>query len=295
VPGFVETLARLRWLEMSAIRLLVVDEHPAVCLALATRLGSTPGIEVVGATTTFSEGIRAASELQPDVILLELKGRNYEPQRVTALAHALNGSGGGIIVLTSYADDFERENAFRTGARRYLLKNIDSARLIAEIEAVAAEKDRVKMKQELVSEWMTTNIVTVTPDTFLPEAHSLMTQKRIRRLPVMQDEQLVGIVTYGDVRGAEPSGATSLSIWEVNYLLSQLKVEEIMTPDPITIHPEATIGEAAQTMLQHKISGLPVVTWDGRMVGVITESDIFRMVVHDWVSETGLDKVLQEA
>jgi acetoin utilization protein AcuB len=277
---------------MNPIRLLVVDEHPAVSLALSTRLGSTPGIEVVGTAPTFAEGVQAARALHPDVVLLELKGKSHQPERVTEIAHALNGSGGGIIVLTSYADEYERELAFQTGVRRYLLKNIDSARLIAEIEAVAAEKEKAKMKQELVQDWMTHNVISITSDTTLPEVHRLMTQKRIRRIPVVDDGELVGLITYGDVRGAEPSGATSLSIWEVNYLLSQLQAEEIMTPDPITVHPEATIGEAAQIMLQHKISGLPVVTWDGQLVGIITESDIFRMVVHDWISETGLEKAI---
>lgn len=277
---------------MNPIRLLVVDEHPAVSLALATRLASTPGIKVVGTASTLREGIEAAHTLQPDVVLLELKGKSYDPARVTEMARALNGNSSGIIVLTSYADDYERELALQTGARRYLLKNIDSARLIAEIKAVAAEKEMVKMKQELVRDWMIEHVITVAPDTTLPEAHRLMTQKRIRRVPVVDDGELVGIITYGDVRAAEPSGATSLSVWEVNYLLAQLKVEEIMTPDPITVHPEATIGEAAQIMLQHKISGLPVVTWDGQLIGIITESDIFRMVVHDWISETGLEKAI---
>jgi CBS domain-containing protein/AmiR/NasT family two-component response regulator len=284
---------------MNPIRLLVVDEHPAVSLALTTRLASTPGIEVVGAAPTFSEGLRAARTLQPDVVLLELKGSGRQPERVREMAHALNGKGGGIIVLTSYADEDEREMALQTGARRYLLKNINSARLITEIKAVAAEaetaaaeKEIVQMKQELVSDWMTRDVITVSSDTILPEVHRLMTQKRIRRVPVVDDGKLAGIVTYGDVRGAEPSGATSLSVWEVNYLLAQLQVEEIMTPDPLTVHPEATIGEAAQIMLQHKISGLPVVTWSGELVGIITESDIFRMVVHDWISLTGLEKVV---
>jgi CBS domain-containing protein len=141
------------------------------------------------------------------------------------------------------------------------------------------------MKQELVKDWMTADVAVVSPETTLPEAHHLMTEKRIRRLPVLKDGRLAGIITYGDVRGAEPSGATSLSIWEVNYLLSRLRVEEIMTPEPLTIYPEATIGEAAQVMLRHKISGLPVVTWEGDLVGIITESDIFRMVVHEWITD----------
>ena len=96
------------------------------------------------------------------------------------------------------------------------------------------------MKQELVNVWMTKNVLTVTPNTTLPEAHQIMMSNNIRRLPVVeQNGRLVGIVTLGDVRGAQPSEATSLSIWEMNYLLAKLKLKEIMTPDPVTIEPEA--------------------------------------------------------
>ena len=138
------------------------------------------------------------------------------------------------------------------------------------------------MKQELVRDWMTPDVVTITPDTTLPEAHRLMTDNQIRRLPVMEDKQLVGIVTRGDVRGAAASDATSLSIWELQYLIAKIKVKEIMTPDPITISQDSTISQASQVMLDYKISGLPVVDSDGKLVGIITESDIFRIVFQEW-------------
>lgn len=143
------------------------------------------------------------------------------------------------------------------------------------------------MKKELVKDWMTDEVITVKADTSLPEAHQIMVSEEIRRLPVVDDDgRLIGIVTLGDVRGAQPSPATSLSIWEMNFLLSSLKVEKIMTPDPITIHPEQTIGEAARTMLEQRVSGLPVVDEQGRLAGIITESDIFSMVVlHEWSEE----------
>lgn len=138
------------------------------------------------------------------------------------------------------------------------------------------------MKLELVRDWMTPRVVTVTPDTTLSEAARLMETKMIRRLPVMEDGRLVGIVTYGDIREAQPSAATSLSIWELNYLLAKLRIAEIMTRDVITVSQNATIGEAAKLMLDHQISGLPVVDHNGDLVGIITESDIFRLVVRDW-------------
>jgi acetoin utilization protein AcuB len=102
---------------------------------------------------------------------------------------------------------------------------------------------------------------------------------------VLKNKRLVGIITRGDIRGAEASGATSLNIWELNYILAKLDVGKIMTPQPITISPEATLAEAAQVMLKHKISGLPVVDKQGNLVGIITESDIFRLVVRVWDHE----------
>ena len=140
------------------------------------------------------------------------------------------------------------------------------------------------MKKELVQDWMTKDVISVTVDTSLPEAHQIMMNEEIRRLPIVDaNNKLKGIVTLGDVRGAQPSPATSLSIWELNYLLSSLKIKEIMTPDPLTLNGHATIGEAARTMLEHRISGLPVVDDAGLLVGIITESDIFSMVVlHEW-------------
>jgi acetoin utilization protein AcuB len=138
------------------------------------------------------------------------------------------------------------------------------------------------MKNELVRDWMTADVITATPNTTLPEADRLIIDNMIRRLPVIQDGKLVGICTYGDIREARPSPATSLSIWELNYLLSQLTIGELMTPNPITIKPEDTISEAARVMLKNTVSGLPVVNAQGQLVGIITESDIFRMVVQQW-------------
>jgi acetoin utilization protein AcuB len=138
------------------------------------------------------------------------------------------------------------------------------------------------MKQELVRDWMTRDVITITPLTSLAEAHELMKNKRIRRLPVLDHERIVGIVTLGDVRAAEPSGASSLIVWEMNNLLANQKVTEIMSGDPVSIRQDASIGEAARIMLEKKFSGLPVVDEESQLVGMITESDIFRLVAREW-------------
>ncbi len=140
------------------------------------------------------------------------------------------------------------------------------------------------MKTDLVKDWMTPNPICGTPLMTLPEAHQLMKEHGIRRLPIVDKEQLVGIVTRGDVRGAAPSEATSLSIFELHYLVGRITLDRLMTKDPLTVSPETTIGEAARLMMQRKVSGLPVVT-AGKVVGIITESDIFRMLVKAWDKE----------
>jgi len=138
------------------------------------------------------------------------------------------------------------------------------------------------MKNMMVKDWMTKRVITVAPETSLPDAHRLMKINHIRRLPVVDKKgRILGIVTLGDIREASPSDATTLSVWELHYLLSKLTVGKIMTPNPITVKPDSTIRQAAQLMLEHKIGGLPVVDDDNKVVGIITESDIFRLLVEE--------------
>lgn len=139
------------------------------------------------------------------------------------------------------------------------------------------------MRLELVRDWMSRDVISVTPDTTVLQAGQIMVERSIRRLPVVENDELVGIVTYGDVRGARASSATGLDIWELSYLLSRLTIREIMTPNPVTVSPDDTIGQAAQHLLQYMIGGLPVLDNNGKLVGIITESDIFRLVVRDWM------------
>ncbi|MGA9531587.1 MAG: CBS domain-containing protein [Anaerolineales bacterium] len=132
-----------------------------------------------------------------------------------------------------------------------------------------------------VRKWMTPNPITITVDTPLMDAHRIMTENRVRRLPVLADGEIIGIVTLGDIRGAEPSEATSLNVWELNYLLSRTTVARVMSRPVITVPLDTSIADAAQLMLENRIAGLPVVD-GGALVGIITESDIFRMVVEEW-------------
>jgi acetoin utilization protein AcuB len=135
------------------------------------------------------------------------------------------------------------------------------------------------MNTEPVRSWMTEKPITITPETTLPEAQRIMYAYKNRRLPVVKSDQLVGIVTLGDIREAKPSGATSLSIYELNYLMDRLTVKDFMTPNPITVTPGTAIGEAARLMVEHKVGGLPVVK-DGKLVGIITETDFCYWLIY---------------
>ncbi len=130
-----------------------------------------------------------------------------------------------------------------------------------------------------VREWMTSPVISVAPSTPISSVHQLMKEHGIRRVPVVEHDRVVGIITLGDVREASPSDATTLSIWEMNYLWAQLTVEKVMSRKVISVHAEDLILDIAQIMLDKKVSGLPVLDDHGYLVGIITESDIFRMLV----------------
>jgi acetoin utilization protein AcuB len=129
----------------------------------------------------------------------------------------------------------------------------------------------------LVKERMSHPVITVHPDLPIQDALKLMREERVRRFPVVdQRGSLVGIVSERDLLHAAPSDATSLSIWEVNYLVSKVKVKKVMTSEVITITEDTPLEEAARIMADHKIGGLPVVR-DSQVVGIITETDLFKI------------------
>lgn len=128
----------------------------------------------------------------------------------------------------------------------------------------------------LIDERMSKPVITVQADLPVQDAIALMRSEKIRRLPVLDHHgQLVGIVSERDLLHAAPSDATSLSVWELNYLLSKLNVSDIMTKEVITVSSDTPIEEAARIMADNKIGGLPV-THDGKIVGMITETDVFK-------------------
>ena len=132
----------------------------------------------------------------------------------------------------------------------------------------------------LVRDRMSAPAVTIITGTPFQEAVKLMREGGFRRLPVVNKSgQLVGIVSERDLLHASPSPASSLSIWEMNYLLWKLKIEELMTRKVVSVAPTAPIEEAARLMVEHRIGGLPVTDMSGAVIGVITETDIFKTFV----------------
>ncbi len=130
----------------------------------------------------------------------------------------------------------------------------------------------------LVGERMKSPVITVRPDMSLIDALNLMKQEHIRRTPVVKDGKLVGIVSEKDLLNASPSPATSLSIYEMNYLLSKLQIKDVMTKNVLTVTEDTPIEEAARIMADNKIGSMPVVR-DDRIVGMITETDLFKMLL----------------
>jgi acetoin utilization protein AcuB len=119
-------------------------------------------------------------------------------------------------------------------------------------------------------------VISIPPDMPIADALNLMRREHIRRTPVIKDGNLVGIVSDKDLLNASPSPATSLSVWEMNYLLSKIKVKDVMTVDVMTVAEDTTIEEAARIMADNKIGGLPVMR-DGHVAGIITETDLFKI------------------
>jgi acetoin utilization protein AcuB len=131
----------------------------------------------------------------------------------------------------------------------------------------------------LVKNWMSKDVVTIDEDDSMQRATKLMKEKSIRMLPVLKKGKLVGVVTDRDLKRSSASDATTLDVHELLYLVSQIKVKDIMTEDPITVLPNFTVEETAELLLNHKISGVPVMDQKGDLVGIITQADVFRVLI----------------
>jgi acetoin utilization protein AcuB len=138
----------------------------------------------------------------------------------------------------------------------------------------------MELTNMLVKDIMSSPAVTISPETPFQDALKLMRQKRFRRLPVVnRSSELIGIVSERDLLYATPSPVSSLSVWELHYLLSQMQVQNMMTKDVMSTTPDTPIEDAAEILAIHKIGGMPVVDENNYVLGVITETDIFNAFV----------------
>ena len=131
----------------------------------------------------------------------------------------------------------------------------------------------------LVKNWMSRNVITIHENESMQTAIKLMKENDIRMLPVINEKGLVGIVTDRDLKHASASDATTLEVHELFYLLSKIKVKDIMSKNPITVTEDLTIEETSEILLENKISGVPVVDRSGKIVGTITQTDIFKVLI----------------
>lgn len=138
----------------------------------------------------------------------------------------------------------------------------------------------------LVKNWMSKEVITVDADDTMQNAIYILQEQNIKMLPVMDDANLVGIITDRDLKKASPSDATTLDMHELLFLISKIKVKDLMKEPVFTARPDDTVEEAAALLLEKKISGLPVIDENNRLVGIITRSDIFRVLL----SLSGLGK-----
>ena len=129
-----------------------------------------------------------------------------------------------------------------------------------------------------VGERMSRPVISVSPDAPIHEVLAMFRKEHIRRAPVMKTGKLVGIVSERDLLNASPSSATTLSVWELNYLISKVTVKDVMSKKVITVDQDTPIEEAARIMADKKIGGLPV-TSGGKVVGMITETDLFKVLL----------------
>lgn len=131
----------------------------------------------------------------------------------------------------------------------------------------------------LVKNWMSKNVVTVDAEDSMQHASTLMKENNVRMLPVLRKGELVGVLSDTDIKRSSASDATTLDIHELLYLISKIKVKDIMTKNPITVPPDFTVEETAELLMAKKISGVPVVDDRGRILGIITRDDLFRVLI----------------
>lgn len=146
----------------------------------------------------------------------------------------------------------------------------------------------------LIKDWMATTILTVDANTSVMRAGRTMKDNNIRRLPVVSQGKLAGIITDRDLKEASPSSKTDMDLHEMYYLLSEMKVKDVMTDSPIRLYLDDTLEKAALVMLNEKISGVVVVDEEENLVGLLSESDVLRGFIHATGIQDGAFQIVMD-
>ncbi len=248
-----------------------------ISAVIGTRLPG-PGTIYLSQELRFLRPVRVDDTVTARVEVVELvPDRN----RVRLRTSCSNQSGEPVLVGTAVVMP-PRVRAALTGTDAV----VERAATLP-VRPVAEPPRNPATAASLVGDRMRRDPIRVAPDATLAEASELMVRHRIRHLPVVESAGLVGIVTDRDVRQASLPGAPGRAAPETTVLLGLIRVREVMTPAPVTIAPEATLGEAAQLCLAHRIRGLPVVA-AGRLVGIITDTDLLEALAQIVSMETNV-------
>lgn len=146
----------------------------------------------------------------------------------------------------------------------------------------------------LVKDWMATTILTVDANTSVMRAGRTMKDNNIRRLPVVSKGKLAGIITDRDLKEASPSSKTEIDLHEMYYLLSEMKVQDVMTKNPVCLNSDDTLEKAAVVMLNETISGLLIVDAEDNLVGLLSESDVLRGFIHATGIQDGAFQIVMD-
>ena len=266
------------------MRVFLADDQPQVRSALRLLLDYEPEFEVVGEAVSTNHIIENMKESQPDLLLLDWELPSLS---IIDLLSILRKTYPHLVVVALSGQLEAHQAALAAGVDAFISKGHPPEQLLNTLRLIHQGKHD-SSKRNLVKDWMANHVVTISPDLNLFEALHLMKTHQIRCLPVVEENRLVGIITQGDIDQVKiPQGTNSAdqarpNLWTLNTLLAELKVAEVMTPDPITVFAEDTIAEAARRMQSSGVSSLPVVNEQQTVGGIITESNIFQMVVQGW-------------
>jgi CBS domain-containing protein len=258
------------------MRILLADDQPQVRSALRLLLEYDLKVQIVGEVVYAEDLLARVETTQPEVLLLDwelpgLLGEEMLPR--------LQQNHPDLAVIALSGRPEAEPIALALGADGFISKGHPAEHLLKILRDFGVE-NRTAIKNEIIKDWMTAKVITVASTGPLSEAQQLMAVGAIHRLPVMQDGQLCGIITLEDVLEAKTHSETQAK--KRRKARSALSIAQVMSPNPICISYEKTVGQAAWLMQQHKIGGLPVVDEQGQLVGIITASDIFRVIVHRW-------------